>query len=132
MRVVVDTSLWIDAWRGEVTEDEKLRIADLWRHARVVLPQWVWLELQAGLRSPAERAYLLDLRAVSLWAPLTEADGIEAERLAALLRNKGQSLPAGDLMILAVAHRLRLPLWHHDTDFTRVLKLPEFAALRPP
>ena len=50
MRVVVDTSLWIDAWRGEVTEDEKLRIADLWRHARVVLPQWVWLELQAGLR----------------------------------------------------------------------------------
>lgn len=130
MRAVVDTSLWIDAWRGDVTEEEKRRIGDLWRHAHVVLPQWVWLELQVGLRSTAEREYLQDLRAVSHWEPLTEADGIEAERLAALLRHKGLTLPAGDLLILTVAHRMELPLLHHDDDFRRVLKLPDFAAQR--
>ena len=54
MRAVVDTSLWIDAWRGDVTEAEKQLIGDLWRLDGVVLPQWVWLELQVGLRSPAE------------------------------------------------------------------------------
>ena len=130
MRAVVDTSLWIDVWRGDVTEEEKHRIGDLWRHAHVVLPQWVWLELQVGLRSPAEREYLLDLRAVSHWEPLTETDGLEAERLATILRGKGLSLPAGDLLILTVAHRMKLPLLHHDEDFTRVLKLPDFAAQR--
>ncbi len=130
MRAVVDTSLWIDAWRGDVSDAEKRRIGDLWRHAGVVLPQLVWLELQVGLRSSAEREYLADLRAVSQWEPLTETDGLEAERLAALLRGKGVALPAGDLLILTVAHRLGLPLLHHDEDFTRVLKLPDFAPLR--
>jgi predicted nucleic acid-binding protein len=130
MRAVVDTSLWIDAWRGEVTEAEKRLIGDLWQSDGVVLPQLVWLELQVGLRSPAEREYLLDLRAVSQWEPLTETDGLEAEQLATLLRGKGVVLSAGDLLILTVARRMSLPLLHHDDDFTRVLKLPDFASLR--
>ena len=130
MHAVVDTSLWIDAWRGDVTEAEKRLIGDLWRHDGVVLPQLVWLELQVGLRSPAEREYLLDLRAVSQWEPLTETDGLEAEQLATLLRGKGVVLTASDLLILTVAHRMNLPLLHHDEDFTRVLKLPDFASLR--
>lgn len=130
MRAVVDTSLWIDAWRGDVTEVEKQKIGDLWRHSSVVLPQIVWLELQVGLRSPAEREFLLDVRNVSHWEPLTESDGLEAERLATLLRGKGVVLPVGDLLILTVAHRLGLPLLHHDGDFTRALKLPEFIGQR--
>ena len=93
MHAVVDTSLWIDAWRGDVSDAEKRHISDLWRHGGVVLPQLVWLELQVGLRSPAEREYLLDLRAVSHWEPLSEADGIEAERLATIMRGKGVTLP---------------------------------------
>ncbi len=130
MRAVVDTSLWIDAWRGDVTEAEKLRMGDLWRQGAVVLPQIVWLELQVGLRSPQEREFLLDVRSVSRWEPLTESDGLEAERLATLLRGKGVVLPAGDLLILTVARRLGAVLLHHDEDFTRALKLPEFARLR--
>jgi predicted nucleic acid-binding protein len=110
MRAVVDTSLWIDAWRGDVTEAEKQQIGDLWRHNSVVLPQIVWLELQVGLRSPAEREFLLDVRSISHWEPLTESDGLEAERQATLLRGKGVVLPVGDLLILTVAHRLGLPL----------------------
>ena len=94
------------------------------------MPQLVWLELQVGLRSPAEREYLLDVRAVSQWEPLAEADGLEAERLAAVLRKQGEVLAASDLLILTVAHRLGVPLLHHDEDFTRALKLPEFIGQR--
>jgi predicted nucleic acid-binding protein len=130
VRAVVDTSFWIDAWRGEVDEAEKHRIAELWRHGGNVMPQIVWLELLVGLRSPEERGYLLDLKEVSQWVPLSEADGLDAEKLAALLRKKGVVLTATDLLVLTVAHRLRLPLLHHDEDFTRVLKLPDFASLR--
>ena len=130
MRAVVDTSFWIDAWRGDVDEPEKHRMAELWRHGGNVLPQIVWLELFVGLRSPEERDYLMDLKEVSQWEPLTEADGLAAEKLAALLRKKGIVLTATDLLVLTVAHRLGLPLLHHDEDFTRALRLPEFARLR--
>ena len=130
MRAVVDTSLWIDAWRGKVTEAEKQQLGDLWRHSSVVLPQIVWLELQVGLRSPQEREYLLDVRAVTQWEPLTESDGLEAEKLTTVLRKKGVVLAASDLLILTVARRLGVPLLHHDEDFTRALKLPEFARQR--
>ena len=130
MRAVVDTSLWIDAWRGQVDAAEKERIAELWRHGGSVLPQIVWLELLVGLRSADEREYLLDLRAVSQWEPLTEADGVEAERLATVLRNEGLVLAATDLLVLTVAHRLGVPLLHHDKDFDRALKLKEFVRLR--
>lgn len=130
MRAVVDTSLWIDAWRGKVNTVEKDLIGNLWRQGGGVLPQIVWLELQVGLRSPLEREYLLDMRAVCHWEPLSESDGLEAERLAAVLRKKGVVLAASDLLILTVAWRLGAPLLHHDEDFTRALKLPEFARQR--
>ena len=130
MHAVVDTSFWIDAWRGDVDEAEKQFAAELWRSGGSVLPHMVWLELHVGLRSPEERKYLLDLRAVSRWEALSEEDGLAAEKLADFLRKKGVVLAATDLLVLTVAHRLRLPLVHHDEDFVRVLKLPEFASLR--
>lgn len=130
MRAVVDTSFWINTWRGAVDPTEKELIGNLWRKGGGVLPQIVWLELQVGLRSPQEREYLLDVRAVTQWEPLTESDGLEAEKLAAVLRKKGVVLAVSDLLILTVAHRLCLPLLHHDGDFTRALKLPEFARQR--
>lgn len=130
VRAVVDTSFWIDAWRGDVNEKEKQTIAELWRSGGGVLPQIVWLELLVGLRSPEERNYLFDLKAVSQWEPLTEDDGSIAEKQADVLRKKGVVLAATDLLVLTVAHRLGLPLIHHDEDFVRALKLPEFALLR--
>ncbi|HTO04510.1 MAG TPA: PIN domain-containing protein [Opitutus sp.] len=130
MRAVVDTSFWIDAWRGDLDEAEKQLVAELWRSGGSVLPQIVWLELYVGLRSPEERNYLTDLKAVSQWEPLSEDDGMAAEKLADLLRKQGVVLAASDLLVLTAAHRLRLPLVHHDEDFVRVLKLPEFAFLR--
>jgi predicted nucleic acid-binding protein len=130
VRAVVDTSFWIDAWRGDLSEAERHRVAELWRHGGGILPQVVWLELVVGLRSPAERAYLRDLKTVCHWEALLESDGELAENHAALLAGEGIVLVATDLLVLTVAHRLGLPLLHHDDDFTRALKLPEFAKQR--
>lgn len=130
MHAVVDSSLWIDTWRGEVSAEEREVVAKLWREGSAVLPQFIWLELVAGLRSPEERSYVADIRTVCHWEPLSESDGIEAESLAGLLHKKGLVLPASDLLVLAVARRLDAQLLHHDQDFTRVLKLPEFARQR--
>ena len=48
----------------------------------------------------------------------------------AVLHKKVVVLPASDLLILTVAWRLGVPLLHHDEDFTRALKLPDFIAQR--
>lgn len=100
------------------------------REERVIMPQLVWLELTVGLRSPAEQRFLREVRSVCRWEPLSESDGVEAEKLAEGLRKQGVVLAASDLLILTVARRLGAVILHHDEDFTRALKLPEFARLR--
>ncbi len=128
--VVVDSSFWIDFSRRVAPEAEALLVEEAMSTQRAVMPQFVWLELVVGFRSPAERTFLRDIRSVCRWEPLTEKDGSSAEEIAALLRGRGGFLAASDLLILSVVHRLGAKLLHHDEDFTRVLKLPEFAALR--
>ena len=49
---------------------------------------------------------------------------------AAVLHKQGVVLAASDLLILTVAWRLGVPLLHHDEDFTRALRLPEFIGQR--
>lgn len=128
--VVVDSSFWINFSRRAVSQTEALLVEDAMREERAVMLQWVWLELFVGLRSPAERNFLQDIRSVCRWEPLTEADGIAAEPIAATLRTKGGFLAASDLLILSTARRLDAKLLHHDEDFSRVLKLSEFSSLR--
>jgi predicted nucleic acid-binding protein len=130
VRVVVDTSLWVNFSRRRLADAEALLLEDAMRDVRAVMPQLVWLELWVGMRSPAEQALFREVRSVCLWEPLSESDGFEAEKLAVQLHKKGFVLPASDLLILTVARRLDAQLLHHDEDFTRVLKLPEFARQR--
>lgn len=128
--VVVDSSFWIDFSRQAVSEPEALLVEDAMREARTVMLQMVWLELVVGFRSPAERNFLQDIRGVCRWEPLMETDGMAAEQIAATLQAKGGFLAASDLLVLSVARRLDAKLLHHDEDFTRVLRRPDFASLR--
>jgi len=130
VQLVVDTSFWIDFVRQRLSAAEALLIEDALREEGAIMPQLVWLELTVGLRSPAEQRFLREVRSVCRWEPLSESDGAEAEKLAEGLRKQGVVLAASDLLILTVARRLGAGLLHHDEDFTRALKLPEFARLR--
>lgn len=128
--VVVDSSFWIDFSRRAVSEPEARLVEDAMSEERTVMLQFVWLELVVSFRSPTERNFLQDIRGVSRWEPLSETDGAEAERIAGLLSAKGGFLAASDLLVLSAARRLGAKLLHHDEDFTRVLKMADFASLR--
>jgi predicted nucleic acid-binding protein len=130
VRVVVDTSSWIDYGRGRLTSDERKAIETAWRNADCILYQWVWLELVVGFRSPAERRALDDYRAISKWEPLNAADATRAEQLADGLRDRGRNVGAADLLIVAAAERLGAQLMHRDSDFDAVLEDPQLRALR--
>ncbi|HEX3728493.1 MAG TPA: PIN domain-containing protein [Opitutaceae bacterium] len=129
MRVVVDTSFWIDYSRGAISPEERERVETLWRLGSCVLYQLVWLELVVGYRSPREQRVLRDYRAICRWEPLSAEDGAKAEALADLLRRKGRTIGASDLLVMAAADRLGAKLIHHDDDFDQALGLTEFAHL---
>ena len=128
--VVVDSSFWIDFSRRAVPEPEALLVEDAMRGERAVMLQIVWLELVVSFRSLAERNFLQDIRGVCRWEPYSEAEGTAAEQIAANLRTKGGFLGASDLLVLTATRRLNAKLLHHDEDFTRALKLPDFASMR--
>ena len=128
--LVVDTSVWIDFARKSLPEVEDRLLHHYLAAHEVILPQLVWLELPIGQRSPTERKILDVIRHTCRWEPLTESDGQMAETIADTLRTRVGDLGASDLLILSVARRLGAKLLHHDEDFTRVLKLPDFAARR--
>jgi predicted nucleic acid-binding protein len=130
MRVVVDTSLWIDYNRGDVEPEERARLEQVWREGRVVLYQFVWLELIVGYRSPKEQRTLRDYREMSRWEAISADDGVKAEAFARILREQGHTVGASDLLILAAADRLGAQLAHHDSDFDIALKNPQLAHLR--
>lgn len=122
MRVVIDTSLWIDYNRGAVTRDERARIEQLWREGRAVLYQFVWLELVVGYRSPREQRTIRDFRELARWEPIAAEDGFKAEEMARALRGHGLTVGASDLLILAATDRLGAQLASHDRDFDLALK----------
>lgn len=130
MRALVDTSFWIDYAQGSLSPKERALIEMLWQENACILHQFVWLELIVGFRSPKEQQTLRDYRATAIWKSLEEADALRAESFTPLLRKKGISLSASDLLVLAAADRAKAKLIHHDSDFVPVLALPEFAHLR--
>ena len=127
---VVDSSAWIGFSRGALDAATHRHLTLTLRAGDAVLSQFVWLELTVGLRSPAERRLARYIRESASWEPLTEDDGQRAESLAARLREKGRFLSAPDLLVFTVAQRLGAKLLHCDSDFDRVLELPEFAPMR--
>ena len=129
MRAVIDTSFWIDYGRGDVTASERERVERLWRQGDAILYQFVWLELVAAFRSPKEQRVLREYRTISQWEPMIPEDGVKAERFADLLRGKGHTIGASDLLIMAAADRLGAKLIHHDDDFALAFKQPEFTHL---
>lgn len=130
MRVVVDTSLWIDYNRGSLAPEERARIEQVWREGRAILYQLVWLELVVGYRSPQEQRTLRNYRALSRWEALSAEDAVKAEAFAHVLRTQGHTVGASDLLILAAADRLGAQLAHHDSDFDLALGTPQLAHLR--
>ena len=129
MRVVIDTSLWIDYNRGSVNPEESARIERLWRDGRAILYQFVWLELLVGYRSPKEQRTIQDFCELSRWEAIAGEDGVKAEALAQVLWEQGLTVGASDLLILAAADRLGAQLANHDSDFDFALKNPALSPL---
>ena len=115
---MVDTSVWVDFFRGKTPA--VALIHDLARaHAAVICGQIVQETIQ-GARTETEVEFLRTQMA--LWHHEAEQpeDFHRAATLYARLRWKGVAVPPGDCLIAAVALRLELPLLSSDAHFAQI------------
>lgn len=120
--IVVDSSVWIDHFRGGTSEaaavlDELLRSG-----GGIAITDVVYMELLRGVRDEKDADVL---RGLLRQTDILRMQSLEDYELAAELfrqvRRKGLTIrQSTDCMIAAVCIREGLPLLHDDVDFSRI------------
>jgi predicted nucleic acid-binding protein len=118
--IAVDTSVWIDFFRGQAPAALKLPL--LLDRDEVALPVIVRIEILSGAKKSERQRLVRVLSALPVLYP-TDAlwrriDGWVAEGAAA-----GQRFGVGDLLVAALAVEHGCTLWSLDNDFARMARL---------
>lgn len=129
MRVFVDTSVWIDFFRGR---DATLRagLGALLDEDRVAIAAAVRVELLGGARKEQAARLQRLLTAVPTFRP-TDATWDTMEAWAVRGARAGERFGVGDLLIGATAAEHGSPLWSLDADFARLAALGVLALHEP-
>ena len=119
MRVLIDTSAWIEFLRPQGDPAIKSRVADLIALGAAAYTCPVRYELVMGAR-PKELPDLHQALGFSSRVVATPVHWDRSAELAGKLRAKGFNFPALDLLIATVASAEKLPLLARDAHFSAV------------
>lgn len=124
MKLVVDTSVWIDYLRGRDAALVDRLDAYLDRES-VLMCGPVIAELLAGT-DPDDREELWLALGSLPWADLDRPAWRRVGEVAGDLRRRGTSVPLTDVAIAVAAEMAEAELWSRDGDFERIREvLPE-------
>jgi predicted nucleic acid-binding protein len=129
-RVMVDTSAWIEGFRGR-SETVLDVLRTLLAEDRVLTCGPVCCEIRRGLR-PHERTRVLPLLAAVPRLAFEDVDWDEAGILDADLRSQGVTIPPFDLLIARVCLRENVPLYTFDDHFDGIPGLRRYPTAPPP
>jgi predicted nucleic acid-binding protein len=125
--IVVDTSVWIDLFRGVPTAEVQLTLELLNRDDAVALTDVVLGELLQGLENDVDADRLaLRLGALNLLRLQSREDFRRAASLYRRARDAGKTVRRTvDCLIASVCIRERIPILHNDADFDRLAACTE-------
>ena len=118
MRLLPDTSVWVDYLRGR----DALTVAELGRHLEresVLICGPVIAELLAGTASGQQDELWLAIGSLP-WAAIDQPAWRSIGEIASKLRRAGISVPLTDVAIAVAAARAEAELWTRDEDFERI------------
>jgi predicted nucleic acid-binding protein len=118
--ILVDTSAWIEFFRGTGPAADKVEAALADNDAAWCGP--IATELRRGFASARERAQVLPLMEVCHWLPQPEALWEESGDLGYALRRKGVTVKTFDLLIATYALSHGVALLTVDADFKAMKK----------
>ena len=130
MKILVDTSLWIHAFRYKNSFEASI-LETLLRENVVVTSSLVLSELFIGSRSKQEIAFLID--EFSVVPVLTGLDGlgIEVGKLGFLLRKRGYLIPIVDLSLTMLAIKHNAHVYTLDKHFSWISKCSPLILFEP-
>ena len=118
MRLLPDTSVWVDYLRGR----DATTVAELDRHLEresVLICGPVIAELLAGTASRQQEQLWLAIGSLS-WAAIDQPAWRSIGEVAGELRRAGISVPLTDVAIAVAAAGAEAELWTRDHDFERI------------
>jgi predicted nucleic acid-binding protein len=118
--IAVDTSVWIDFFRGRQPVTEKL--TELLDRDEVVLPIPVRIEILSGARSSERSRLGRLLSALPVLYP-SDASWKRVETWVTTGAARGYRFGFSDLLIAAVAADNGCSLWSLDNDFSRMARI---------
>ena len=121
-QILVDTSAWIAAFRGECSAEMQEYIKRSIIDQRIVTCNIIILELLQGCTTKNERHNLQEELEAHRILPLTEAVWSLAYKMGFDLRRKGLTIPTVDSIIAALAMNSDCLLLHHDRHFSLMQK----------
>ena len=127
--VLLDTSVWIDAFRGKTPQIVAVAQA-LLKDDRIVVCGPVIFEIKQGLRPP-DRKKILPLLDALIRLAVDETLYDAAGDLDASLRKKGITIPPMNVIIAQVCLHHKVSLFTLDEHFSSIPKLKFFKPRTP-
>jgi predicted nucleic acid-binding protein len=124
-RIVIDTSMWIEAFRPGCDPTTAGKVKGLIRSGRVLLPGIVKAELLRGAKTQAEFDHLKELLEALTPLPLAESFWDELSGFSFGLFCKGLTIPLVDTAIALLCIQHRLALFHRDRHFDLMAEVSE-------
>ena len=121
--ILIDTSSWIEALREDGNPDVRERVRNILEEGEVVFCDFVLLELWNGARGQREKKQLKQLEFEVPVLPITSEVWQLSFELAKKCREKGQTVPASDLLIAACARFHKVELEQCDSHFDIIFKV---------
>jgi len=132
--IVVDTTVWIDFFRGIDAPHVKDLVALIEDDAGVALTDVILTEVLQGVRSDREaRTVERQLRAFDVLRLRDLEDFTRAAALYRIARSKGYTIRRTlDCLIASVCVREQAPILHNDADFDRLAAASTLLVFEPP
>jgi predicted nucleic acid-binding protein len=118
---MLDTSVWIDAFRGKTERVVKF-VRSLLSHDRIITCGPVQYEIRQGLKNKESKKVLSLFDAIEI-IPFAEEDWELAGRLSNMLRSKGHTLPVIDVLIGHICIKHKITLFTLDKHFQYIPQL---------
>jgi len=131
MRILPDTSVWVDYLRGG-KKGSAAALDGFLEQESVLVCGPVMAELLAGTQPDRREELWLALGSLP-WAELDHAAWRHVGEAANALRKAGRSVPLTDVIIAIACVRAEAALWTEDRDFERIRQeLPALELFKQP
>lgn len=118
-KIMVDTSIWIQYFRGKLGQNEELIERGLNQNFICVTGPIV-AELLQGVKSAKEYGMLGQCIDAIPYVNCEYGDWVKAGEIAFGLRKKGITIPLSDIIIAAVALRIDARVYTRDRHFEKI------------